>query len=254
MDALLSAATDLVALLPPARIGAIAERVRKAESADRATDLQHLTSTPASRAIFDRLLDAWEETAISGEAVAGILIGAAHARQSAQSESTVELVLTGPTTAFVPTRRTEQVLLDLIRHAERELFLVSFVAYNVPSVIYHLNAAVSRGVEVRVLLEAGVAYGGSLQVDSVPLIKARVPAAQTYVWVDRPDSYVSGRVHAKVVVADGRAAFLTSANLTAHALTMNMEAGVVIRGGSIPANLRSHFHALIGTGVIQLAT
>lgn len=54
-----------------------------------------------------------------------------------------------------------------------------------------------------------------------------------------------------MAVADGNSAFLTSANLTGHALEKNMEAGVVISGGHVPAGLRAHLHALIETNVIR---
>lgn len=66
-----------------------------------------------------------------------------------------------------------------------------------------------------------------------------------------PAQFAEGRVHAKVAVADGKAAFLTSANLTGHALEKNMEAGVVISGGNLPSGLRAHLHALVETQVIR---
>jgi cardiolipin synthase A/B len=251
MEPLLSAATDLVALLPPSRIEAIAKQIRASGPGDQPQSLQQLVNSPAARSALDRVLDGWVQASISGDVVGGILLGAAHARQQALSESSVELVWTGPTTPFVATRRTEQVLLDLIRRAERDVFLVSFVAYDVPSVINELNTAASRGVALRVLLETSVGQGGSLTVDPIATIRSRVPSAAAYVWADRSLQFTEGRVHAKVVVADGRAAFLTSANLTGHALAKNMEAGVLINGGVIPTNLRSHLHALIDTRVIR---
>jgi len=79
----------------------------------------------------------------------------------------------------------------------------------------------------------------------------RLPSAALYVWTDRPAPFAEGRVHAKVAVADGNLAFLTSANLTGHALEKNMEAGIVISGGHIPTGLRAHLHALIDTKIIS---
>jgi len=254
MEALLSAAADLVALLPPPRIEAIADRVRESAPGGHLPAVHQLVTTPAARTALDDLLSRWDRAAVSGAVLAGILLGAAHARQQTLRESNIELVLTGPTTPYVAARRTEQVLLDIIRRTDRDLFLVSFVAYDVPSVINELNTAASRGVELRVLLEAGVAQGGSLDIDPVDMIRSRVPSAVAYTWADRSSSFAEGRVHAKVVVADGRTAFLTSANLTGHALAKNMEAGVLINGGVIPANLRSHLHALIDTRVIRVVT
>jgi phosphatidylserine/phosphatidylglycerophosphate/cardiolipin synthase-like enzyme len=158
--------------------------------------------------------------------------------------------MTGPTTSFAPTRRTEQVLLDLIRRAKNEIFLVSFVAYDVPSVVNELNAASGRGVTIQVLLESSASHGGSLSVDSAANMKHRVPSAVLYAWIDRSPQFVDGRVHAKAAIADGNIAFLTSANLTGHALEKNIEAGVLINGGDVPTGLRSHLHALIDTKVI----
>jgi cardiolipin synthase A/B len=78
-----------------------------------------------------------------------------------------------------------------------------------------------------------------------------VPSAALYVWTDRPAPFTEGRVHAKVAVADGHTAFLTSANLIGHALEKNMEAGVVISGGHVPTGLREHLLALVETKVIR---
>jgi phosphatidylserine/phosphatidylglycerophosphate/cardiolipin synthase-like enzyme len=197
------------------------------------------------------LITAWKQTEISGDVLAGILVGAAFARQQAQRENSVELVWTGPTTPFVATRRTEQVLLDLIGHARSDLFLVSFVAYDVSSVVDALNAASTRGIDIRILLETSTSHGGSLSVDPIATMRHCVPSAALYVWTDRPAPFAEGRVHAKVAVADGNSAFLTSANLTGHALEKNMEAGVVISGGHVPVGLRAHLHALIETKVIR---
>lgn len=114
MDALLIAAADLVTLLSPSRIEALAARVRRSDATGSVGGLRQLVTTPPARAALDRLIAVWEQTDISGDVLAGILIGATFAREKSQRESTVELVWTGPTTPFVPTRRTEQVLLDII--------------------------------------------------------------------------------------------------------------------------------------------
>lgn len=249
MEALLDAATDLAALLPPSRINALSERIRGSGTPD--AGLHQLVTTPAARAGLDRLVAAWKSSGTSGDMVAGVLIGAAHARKQAQGESKVDLVWTGPTTPFVATRRTEQVLLDLIRNAKSDLFLVSFVAYDVSSVVEALNSAAARNIEIQILLETSTTHGGSLTVDPVATMRRCVPSAALYVWTNRPAPFADGRVHAKVAVADGAVAFLTSANLTGHAMEKNMEAGVLIEGGSIPDNLRRHLEALISTRQLQ---
>lgn len=251
MGALLDAATELAALLSPSKIEAIATRLRSASPPEREQDLQQVVGTPAARAALGSLIAAWQKTTMSGDVVAGMLMGAAHTRQRTQRDCRVELVWTGPMTPFVAPRRTEQVLLDVIQKATRELFIVSFVAYDVPSVIAAINSATDLGVDTRILVEASLTQGGSLLVDPVSTMRNAVPSAKLYVWTDRPHPFTNGRVHAKIVVADGAVAFLTSANLTGHALEKNMEAGVLITGGYIPSSLRDHLYALIETKIIR---
>ena len=253
MEGLLNAAVDLATLLSPSRVEAIAERLRCSTNSEHPGNLHQLVTEANARAALDRVMAAWKHAGVSGETLAGVLMGASVAHRRVQGESAVELVWTGPTTPFVATRRTEQVLLDLIDRAKNDLFLVSFVVYDVPSVVDALNTATARNVDVRILLEASTDHGGSLKMDPIYLMRRNVPAARLYTWADRSGQFAEGRVHAKVVVSDGNAAFLTSANLTGHALEKNMEAGIVITGEDLPSNLREHLHALIETKVVRVA-
>ncbi|WP_206530067.1 DISARM system phospholipase D-like protein DrmC [Nordella sp. HKS 07] len=242
---------ELVSLLSPSKIGVIAARVRRMTPLMRNHGLYRVVGTPAAQVALDRLLTAWERASIAGDVLAGILLGAAHARQETLRETSVEFVWTGPTTPFVATRRTEQVLLDIIRNARTDLFLVSFVAHGVSSIVDELNAAAHRDIEIRILMETSTSDGGSLSVDHIAPMKRLVPTASMYGWISRSAPFSEGKVHAKLAVADGSIAFLTSANLTGHALEKNMEAGVVIKGGHIPMGLRAHLHSLIETKVIR---
>ncbi len=212
-----------------------------------------LADTPPGREAVARILAAWATAQVTGDEVAGMLLGASQARLRVEGELSIELVWTGPTTPFVPTRRTEQVLLDLIRGAQSDLILVSFVAYSVGSVVKALNEAASRGVRVRVLLEASTTHGGSLDIDPAATMRTSVPAAELFTWKQKPEPFVEGKVHAKVAVVDGARAFITSANLTAYALEKNMEAGVLVNGGPVPKTLADHLQALIDVGTIEHA-
>ena len=158
----------------------------------------------------------------------------------------IELVWTGVSTPLVPTRRTEQVLLETIDAAERKLFLVSYVAYDVDSIVGALRKAVRRGVKVEILLESTSDYGGRISMDSIASFKREVPEAILYWWNESGAS-----VHAKCVVSDGRVAFVTSANLTGAAMERNMELGVKIEGGDIPRRLHEHLDALVTVGAIE---
>ena len=69
----------------------------------------------------------------------------------------------------------------------------------------------------------------------------------------KPESFVDGKVHAKIAVVDGTRAFITSANLTSYALEKNIEAGVLINGGPVPKTLSDHLQALIDVRIIVRA-
>jgi hypothetical protein len=58
------------------------------------------------------------------------------------------------------------------------------------------------------------------------------------------------RSRAKIAIADETICFVSSANLTGHAMEKNMEAGVLIRGGSVPRDLHHHLEALKTSNVI----
>lgn len=251
MKTLIDAVLEFASLVSPKKVEAIAERISET-SPDAPFPVDGILTTPTARDALEQLIQAWRLSGISSDMLAGLLIGGSYARRDALSEGSTELVWTGPTTPFMATRRTDQVLLDLIRSANSELFFVSFVAYDVPSIVEAIRDALERSVEVSMLLESSEVHGGTLSIDPIALMRSRIPGMKMYSWGERQGEHSGGRVHAKICVADGRDAFITSANLTGHALEKNMEAGVLIKGGDVPGNLREHLHSLIETGTIGL--
>ena len=164
------------------------------------------------------------------------------------SASSVELVWTGPASGMVPIRHTSQVLTGLIDEARERLFLVSFVAYHVRDLLDALRRATERGLSVQVLLEQSKEHGGNVTVDSIAMLGANLPHVQLYEWDKTTgDASATGSVHAKCAVADGSIAFVTSANLSDAAMKRNMELGVLLRGGQVPALLDRHLAALVTT-------
>jgi len=57
-----------------------------------------------------------------------------------------------------------------------------------------------------------------------------------------------GIPHVKCAVADGEWLFLSSANLTQQAFTINMELGMLVRGGTMPRRVEQQFEQLIEQG------
>jgi cardiolipin synthase len=202
-------------------------------------------------AVVEQLVAAWQNTKVGSDELASMLLAASFVYTKAASVQSTELVWTGPTTPFASARRTEQALLQVINSAEQSLFITSFVAYDVSTIVKALNVANDRGVTISMLLELSQDHGGSISFDAIGKMRTLVPGAKMYVWRDKADPFSNGRVHAKVAVADGLMCFITSANLTGHAMEKNMEAGVLISGGHVPSLLRYHLLSLINAKVVS---
>jgi cardiolipin synthase len=248
---LLDAVAALARQVSPERVQSITSRIRQTTPDGAVAALSGVVGTSAASSMIGELVDAWKSERVSAAELASMLLAASHVVKQAAAEQAIELVWTGPTTPFVSARRTEQALLQVIQTAKQKLFITSFVAYDVSTIVQALNAAAARGVAISMLLELSQDQGGSISFDALGAMSALVPSAKLYAWRDKGDQFTGGRVHAKVAVADGRMCFITSANLTGHAMEKNMEAGVLLSGGQIPKLLEKHLSSLLDTGLVQ---
>lgn len=251
MEKLLDAVAAVVCLVSPEKVQGIATRIRQAGTNKAAGSLSGMLGTATASGVVDQLLDAWRATTVSAEELAMMLLATGHVFTKVQQQST-ELVWTGPTTPFVSTRRTEQVLLQVINAAEQTLLITSFVAYDISSIVKALNAAVERGVSISMLLELSNEHGGNISFDAIGKMKSLIPFARLYAWRERSEEFTGGSVHAKVAVADEKMCFVTSANLTGHAMDRNMEAGLLLTGGDMPRLLKLHLTSLIATRIVDI--
>lgn len=245
---LLEAIATLVANSPPNKIEHLASLVSSLSGPQDGSVLSQWTTAPESKLRLKRLIDDWrKESSISGGELAAMLRAASYVYDKTISEQLVDLVWTGPSSELVPTRKTEQVLLQVVKSAQERLFVTSFVAYKVSSIMSALEDATDRGVAVSILLERSEIDGGSVSIDGIAAMKKSLPNARVFAWDKRSDKFAGGKVHAKVAVADDKTCFISSANLTGHAMEKNMEAGVLIEGGTTPKKLHRHLEALITT-------
>ena len=251
MERLLDAVTAVVALVSPEKVRVLAGAIRKTGDTKATVALSGIVGTAAAKSVVERLDEAWQATSVDSGELASMLLAASHAFENASKHQSTELVWTGPTTPFVSTRRTEQALLQVIGAAKQTLFVTSFVVYDVSTIVKALNDVSTRGVGISMLLESSQDDGGSMSFDVIGKMRTLVPTAKLYAWRERATPFADGRVHAKVAVAGGDVCFITSANLTGHAMEQNMEAGVLLTGGQIPKLLHEHLQALVDTKTVS---
>jgi cardiolipin synthase A/B len=248
---LLDAITVVASILPLEKIEMIAARLKQGGHSDLVATLSSISGTPASQNIINYLIRALIREAISAEELSSMLLAAGHVYQKMRETQSVELVWTGPRTPFISPRRTEQALLEVINTAQKSLFMVSFVAYGIPTITKAIDNALKRGVTVSMLLELSRDHGGSVDIDALGKMKSILPGINLYVWKEKGGEFTDGRVHAKVATCDGNKCFITSANLTNYAMERNMEVGILISGGDTPQLLQDHLEALIETKIIS---
>ena len=210
------------------------------------------------REALSLLFTAWDTTAphLSPHSVAWALRAASRADEFRRQWQTLELVWTGPAPLASPLRRTDQVLLDLIQHAQRSVMIVMFAAYKIPEIVTALIQAMHRGVAVTLIVESAEESGGKTTFEAIAAMEGPLTqAAALYVWPleqrrrDAAGHY--GSLHVKCAVADNSVALISSANLTDYALNLNMELGVVIHGGDVPSQVVTHLRRLIEQGTLQ---
>jgi phosphatidylserine/phosphatidylglycerophosphate/cardiolipin synthase-like enzyme len=201
--------------LPPAHVAAWARVLRDTPVLDSGVEAR-LIEAKSGFAIGGSaalLVDAWRAAGprLPGPAVALALQTAAlmHAECAAHRS---DVVVSGPVSDSADVRLTSSVISEVIRECRDSL----------------------HGT-----------HGASAAFESLR------EHATFWIWpaARRPAVGASrAALHAKLVAADERVAFLGSANLTDKALAYNLELGVIIRDPEVVRRIVSHFRSLMNPG------
>jgi phosphatidylserine/phosphatidylglycerophosphate/cardiolipin synthase-like enzyme len=217
----------------------------------------HGVAHPHYRCLSAAFLDCWrgQVASLAPQAVALALLTAAHSEKAHRDHQSVELVWTGPETGAVPFRRTEQAILQVLDSARERITLVSYAVYRIANICEALVQAARRGVRIRVIVETPDKLEGEKEYGTLRALGDDVAACSTvYYWPKdqrgRDGNGKLGILHVKCAVADGRWLFLSSANLTEYAFTINMELGVLVTGGALPDQVQEHFDRLIAGAIL----
>jgi phosphatidylserine/phosphatidylglycerophosphate/cardiolipin synthase-like enzyme len=253
-------AIELAARLPAEVLDIVARAVEESPSACSAickTRLSQDVPHPYYRDIANDFLDRWRGLSpdLPSDKAAMILRVAGLSEQAHRKKQAVELVWTGPAADAGPFRRTEQAILQVLDSAQQRITLVSYAVYKIPQIGQALVAGARRGVQIKVVVETPNRIEGQGEYDTLQALGADVGAcAAVYYWPEEKRSVAEGgkygKLHVKCAVADGRWLFLSSANLTEYAFSINMELGMLVTRGPMPAQVEEQFDRLIGNGVL----
>lgn len=198
---------------------------------------------------------------VSGPAVALVLDVAA---RSTATVSRPDLVWSGPTAPGIHTRGTRQVYEELIGAAEREVWISTYAYFDGRQAFRSLADRMEAvpDLRVRLLLNIPRRYGDVTPADALIAAFAEKFWNKDWPGPARPDLYydprslelsggVHGVLHAKAVVVDDAAAFITSANITEAAFDHNIEVGIITRDALLATSLSRHFRLLVDHSLLS---
>jgi phosphatidylserine/phosphatidylglycerophosphate/cardiolipin synthase-like enzyme len=198
--------------------------------------LRSSAALPASAAALRTAMHLAERG--EGPYAAGVLAGRL---DTLEEQPQITAVWTGPESDSESGRLTLAVVADLIDEARAEILLVSYATVPGENVRQALHAAANRGVAITMLLERSIDNPGFTghgnPLPGLPARRLAWPATA------RP---AGAAMHGKVLIVDRRTALVGSANLTGHALERNLECGLLLRRGNVPALLAAHLLGLRG--------
>lgn len=252
---LAATAAKLACVLPPEVVEVAAEVLLAAPDLSTAKSrIAERVAHPQYRRALGAFLSKVGST-LPPAAVGAALLTAAVAEQASRARQEVEIVWTGPHSDAIAFRKTEQAILQVLESATSRITLVSYAVYAIPRIREALVRAAKRGVRITVVLETPDRVSGQGAYDTLRAMGAEVAACSSvYYWPQekRPkEGGKSGILHVKCVAADGRWLFVSSANLTEYAFSINMELGVLMTGGQLPQQVEALFDSLITDGQLM---
>ncbi len=181
----------------------------------------------------------------------------------AGTASPPRLVWSGPRVAGVPARDTRTVYEQLLGGAERSLWVSTYAYFDGRSIFEVLAQRLDAtpGLDVKLLLNIQRGRGDTTAEDSLIRRFAEGFWGMDWPGTSRPAVYYDARslaldgpaavLHAKAVVADGEAVFVTSANLTDAAWDENIELGILAHDHALATSVVAHFQGLIDGDVLK---
>lgn len=141
----------------------------------------------------------------------------------------------GSLTLFIEPQAGKAPVLDAMHEAKTSLRIVMYQITD-PAFIQAMKDAVSRGVDVRLILEMNPYGGSSGNVD----VGADLQSAGVKLkWDPRTINYL----HQKTIVVDDRYALITTGNMTSSAYSANREYGLIVRNQAMVQEIASVFQA-----------
>ncbi|MFC0865813.1 DISARM system phospholipase D-like protein DrmC [Sphaerimonospora cavernae] len=242
------AVAQAAAQLGPSRVRTLAERI--GDGWPRSA-IPGAVPVPGFAEAAHAVLEAQDAERVPDAEAVAYLRGVADGHAQHAREVRVESVWSGPSTHAVPVRTTGQVLVDLVSEAAHELVLMTYSARPYGPLLEALGAAVERGVAAMAVVETLQGAGSALAGAEPAAAFTSVSGLELWHWPIGRRTEQRAKMHAKLAVADRRVLLVSSANLTQSGVAGNIEAGLLIHGGTAPKRAAEHIAELRAKGLLE---
>ena len=200
-----------------------------------------------------------ERLGVSGPAAAAWIRTVEKATSRAQKP---DFVWSGPEVPGLH-RDTRRVYEELLGTAERSILASTYAFLDGAKAFAVLARRMDKRPQLRVTLFLNIQRKGGDTTAADHLVRRFADRFWETEWPgsSRPAVYYDPRaleldgpggvLHAKVVVAEDEAVFVTSANFTEAALDRNIEVGLLVRDRALAATVSSHFRGLIDRELLR---
>jgi len=224
-----------------------------------AASLRSVLGTDGVEQVVETLMEL-ERLGITGPA-AGAWIRTVE--DAAARTTRADLVWSGPEVPGLHARDTRRVYEELLDSAERSVWACTYAFFDGPRAFEVVARRMEVRSELRVILLLNIQRRRGDTTAAEQLVRRFADRFWATDWpgssrpsvfydpraleLDRP----AGVLHAKALVVDDEAVFVTSANLTEAALDRNIEVGLLVRDRALALTVSSHFRGLIDRGLLR---
>lgn len=217
-------------------------------TSSRARVAQQVTLGGASLDRTMSLLRAWRGDYDNTSRLSRMLRSLLDVKQSVEERNTqADLVWTGHKPPGSSLRSTPPVIAEMLDAGKRHVIVLSYSVWlgqaRVRSVLDRVVAARRRGAQVTFVVDRNYSPGDTASGHNREQLRTEwpndVPRPDIYTWGNDEDRIA--KLHAKVIIVDRRDLLVTSANLTGHGMSGNLELGARLIGR--PAE-QAHDHVL----------
>lgn len=175
-----------------------------------------------------------------------------------------DLVWSGPEVPGLPARDTRRVYEELLGSAEHSVWASTYAFFDGPKAFDALARRMDECAHLRVMLLLNIQRRRGDAAPADQLVQRFADRFWAVDWPGRSRPSVfydpraldpegpAGVLHAKALVVDDEAVFITSANLTEAALDRNIEIGVLVRERALAASVSRHFQGLIDRDILRV--